>query len=123
MVGIGSEGDVYESWGWSDPLISRIAISQGLKEGSVSGEREGQRGKERGREIRKRKRGGEGETHIELPNIILCNTVPSVCLVDPDLTLSSHVMKSLFGMNTSLKRCCPSLPQSALIPDADDSDL
>lgn len=38
-----------------------------------------------------------------LSDVVLHNTVASVCLVDPDFTLGSHVMESLLGVDASFE--------------------
>jgi hypothetical protein len=48
-----------------------------------------------------------GLTYIQLSNIILDDTVPSMSLIDSDLSLGSHVMEPLFRVDTSFQRSSP----------------
>lgn len=43
----------------------------------------------------------KSSTHIRFTRLVLNNVVTTVCLVHPDLTLSGHVVESLFRVHTS----------------------
>lgn len=49
----------------------------------------------------------QGDTHVELADVILNNRVTTVSLINPDFTLSSHVVESLLRVNTSLQGGSP----------------
>jgi hypothetical protein len=46
-------------------------------------------------------------THVELANVVLDHAVPSVGLVDPDLSLGGHVVESLLRVDSSLEGSGP----------------